>query len=80
MLLIMVAAVIMVIFREAIVGDAAFAKIAALLVQTIAASFIAYAVLFVIANFFALTTDPLVELRESTLQKNEEQQAIEREQ
>jgi low affinity Fe/Cu permease len=74
MLAIVLSAIVMVIFREALVGGSAWAKVVALLIQTGAASFIAYTCMFLIANVFSATTQPLIEVIESKIDESREDQ------
>ena len=60
MFLIGVSALVMYIFREAVVGDQSWAKIVSLLIATCGGCFIAYAALFLLASLFTATTTPLL--------------------
>lgn len=58
--LIGLSALVMVTFRAAFISGQMWAQIVSLLVVTIIGSFLAYAVLFFLANLFTATTAPLV--------------------
>lgn len=60
LLLIGASALVMYIYRAAIVGDAFWAKIASLLITTVGGCFLAYACSFLVANLFSATTSPLL--------------------
>ncbi|MFK8114159.1 MAG: hypothetical protein AB8B91_18300 [Rubripirellula sp.] len=72
MAMMVASAIVMVVFRQAAVGDAAWAKILSMMIQTIFASFLAYGLLFLIANLFSATTDPIVRALDSSAADRDE--------
>ncbi len=60
LLLIGSSALVMYVYRAAIVGDAVWAKIAALLITIVGGCFLAYAGFFIVANLFSAATSPLL--------------------
>lgn len=60
LLLIGTSALVMLVFRAAIVGAALWAKIAALLITVAGSCFLAYAGVFLVANLFSATASPLL--------------------
>ncbi len=60
LLLIGSSALVMYVYRAAIVGDAFWAKIASLLITIVGGCFLAYAGFFLVANLFSATTSPLL--------------------
>ena len=59
LVLIGASAVVMVVFRSALVGEAYWTKIAALVFATTVACFAAYASLFLLANLFSVSMRPV---------------------
>ena len=60
-------AAVMVLFRAASDREAFWTKIFALLIVTTTASFVAYVILFLIANLFSASTEPIAAVIDSNL-------------